>query len=313
VPSTIVGWRMNDSVVFGLAIDAPFGLATKYDDDWIGAADGVDSELTNITVTPLVAVQPVDDVSFGFGVTLSYADAKLSNRTLGGLSTLEGDDFAWGFTLGALADIGPRTTVGFAFQSPVDHTLEGSFSDNYIVPTGNPLAPTIGLGGPGEANLDLPPVFSVGVTHGFTDEFRMMAEFEFIGWSTFESIDAFSRNTGITVSEEQNYDDTFMVAVGAEYDLSDRLTLRGGLAYDRTPSNDRDRTVRVPDADRYWVSVGASYEITERIGIDAAYTLVVFDETSVTLKQGTTPPAGSRVDYNDSMAHVVSVNTRFRF
>ncbi len=315
VPAAIAGWRLNQHVVFGLAVDAPFGLATRYDDGWIGAADGVESELVNITVTPLVSVQPIEDLSLGFGVTLSYADARLTNRTLGGLSTLEGDDFAWGFTLGALADIAPRTTVGVAFISAVDHTLEGAFSSNYIVPTGlAPPAPAaINVGGPGEADLNLPPILSLGVTHGFTDAFRMMAEVELIGWSAFESIDALSRNTGVTISERQDYDDAFMVALGAEYDLSDRLTLRGGVAYDKTPSNDAHRTVRVPDADRYWVSAGLSYELTERVGIDAAYTFVLFDETSVTLKNGAPPVRGSRVDYNDSMAHVVSVNTRFRF
>jgi long-chain fatty acid transport protein len=305
VPAAIAGWRLNEHVVFG--------LATKYDDDWIGAADGVESELINITVTPLVSVQPVEDLSLGFGVTLSYADAKLTNRTLGGLSTLEGDDFAWGFTLGALADIAPRTTVGVAFISPVDHTLEGEFSSNYIVPNPSPPPAGLAIGGPGEADLNLPPILSLGVTHGFTDAFRMMAEVELIGWSTFASIDALSRNTGVTISERQDYDDAFMVALGAEYDLSDRLTLRGGVAYDKTPSNDAHRTVRVPDADRYWLSAGLSYELTERVGIDAAYTFVLFDETSVTLKNGAPPVRGSRVDYDNSMAHVVSVNTRFRF
>jgi long-chain fatty acid transport protein len=305
VPSTIAGWRLNDHVVFGLAIDAPFGLATRYSSDWAGRFDGVESALTNITVTPLVTVQPVDDFAFGLGLTLSYADAKLTNVTASGReSTLEGDDFALGFTIGALADIAPRTTVGAAFISPVDHRLEGKFSGAYTVPG-------VGvLDGPGAADLNLPAILSFGITHGFTDTFRMMAEVELIGWSVFESIDAYSSAADFTVRDPQNYDDAFMVALGGEYDVSERLTLRGGVAYDRTPTNDEFRTPRVPDADRYWLSAGASYEITERIGIDAAYTFVLFDETSLTLKR---TPGGGRVDYNDSMAHVISLNTRFKF
>jgi long-chain fatty acid transport protein len=309
VPSFAAGWRYSEHVVFGLAVDAPFGLATKYDEDFIGSFNGIDSELVNITVTPVVSVEPVPDLALAAGVTLSYADARLTNRTGSGLEgAVEGDDFALGFTVGALIDVTPRTTVGAAFSWGISHELEGDISGTYVVAP-PPVPP---LDGPGSANLDLPAVFSLGVTHGFTEDFRMMAEFEYVGWSSFEAINITSDRAGVTVSEEQNYDNSVFIALGAEYDVTPDLTLRGGVAWDQTPTIDADRSVRTPDADRIWLSVGASWQATESIGVDVAYSYLDFMDTDVALTRAP-GPAGRTASYDDSAAHIFALNARYKW
>ena len=62
---------------------------------------------------------------------------------------------------------------------------------------------------------------------------------------------------------EQFYRDTYSMALGAEYDVDDRLTLRAGTMFDESPITDEYRTTRVPDGDRTWLSVGASYDIND--------------------------------------------------
>ncbi len=313
VPSFAAGWRYNRHLVFGLAVDAPFGLATKYDDDFIGSFDGIESELINVTVTPLVSVEPIPDLALAGGVTLSYADATLTARTANAgftESEVTGDDLKVGFTLGVMADLGPRTTVGAAFQSGIAHELEGDISGDFTVPAPPPLG-SLNLDGPGDANLDLPPVMSIGVTHGFTDAFRMMAEFEYIGWSDFQAINISSARTGVTVTETQNYDNSVFFALGAEYDVTSDVTLRGGVAYDQTPTVDSDRSVRTPDGDRVWLSIGASWQATESIGVDVAYSYLNFFDTDLDLERG--PAAGATVDYDDSAAHIFGVNASYRW
>lgn len=306
VPGFAMGWRYDEHVVFGLTARSPFGLATKYSRDFVGGVAGVDSELLTIAVTPTVAVEPVPGFAFGVGATIQYADARLSNLN-GALQEQDvaGDDISYGFNVGVLADVAPRTTIGAAFTWGVSHELEGSFSDNF--------QPGV-FSGDGKAEIDLPAVFSIGVTHGFTDDFRAMAEVEWIGWSAYDSILITDSDSGAQINDVQDYDDAFMIAAGAEYDVSDAFTVRAGVAYDKTPSVDEHRSVRVPDADRYWASAGFSYAITETFGVDAAYTFIYFDDTSVTkLPAAIGGGAGARIDYNDSQAHVVSLNATYRF
>jgi long-chain fatty acid transport protein len=303
VPSFTVGWRYDPNVIFGLAVDVPFGLSTEYDSDFAGGFDGVKSELTTITVTPMIAWEATPGLAFGAGFSFQYADAELTTRVGVGpndIASISGDGFSGGFTMGMIAEPLDGTQIGVNFQSGFDHDLEGSFSNNF---------PSVG-GQPGEAAFNLPPLASIGLIQSITDEFRVMGEFEWTGWSAFDTL-VISSN-GTTVQDDvQNYNDSFMVSLGAEYDVTDALTVRAGAAFDKTPTTDRWRTVRTPDGDRYWLAAGASYQITERIGIDAAYLYILVDDASVTLRNS--PSAGTQVDYDDGDVHLLSLNLRYAF
>jgi long-chain fatty acid transport protein len=306
VPSFAVGYRVSDRVAVGVGVRAPFGLSTEYSGSFIGSFDAVKSELLTVAVTPMIAVDVASWLTLGAGVTVQYADADLTNRVGVGpadVASVEGDDIGFGFTVGALADVGAATTVGASFVFGIEHKLKGEFSDNFISPIGP-------VSGSGAAQFSLPWTLSLGVTHRLSDRLRVMSEFEFTNWSQYDRIIFLEDATGSTFSDPQNYKDSFMVALGAEYDLTDALTIRGGVAYDSSPVKDTSRTTRVPDADRAWASVGLSYEITDHFGVDAAYTYIRIEDTSAVFRVG--PAAGQRVSF-ESEAHVVGVNARYRF
>jgi long-chain fatty acid transport protein len=253
VPSVALGYRLNDRFVLGLTVDSPFGLSNNYDSDWAGRTDGLESALLTVAVTPMVSFQPIPALALAGGITVQYADARLSNETLGGEAAVEGDDIALGFIVGAAWDPFPGTSLGARYRSGIDHELEGRFSSNYVLP-----GPT-NLAGPGTARTSLPGSLNFGFTQALDDRWRVMAEVEFVDWSVNDETVITSEATGVTLTDPQNYQDSWMGAVGFEYDWSDRLTLRGGVAFDQTPTTDRWRTTRVPDEDKYWVSAGFSY------------------------------------------------------
>lgn len=313
VPSLVVGWRATDELVLGLTVDSPFGLANEYDDDFIGAFDGVRSDLLTLTVTPIVAYDPVPGLTLAAGLAIQYADAELSNLlpTLPptspptfGVGDISGDGFAIGINLGAIFEPTETTTVGVNFQSGFGHELEGRFSDNFLNIGGND----------GRAEFDLPAVVSVGLTQEITDDLRVMAEGEWTHWSDFETLRITDQESLFVIDDPQEYDNSFMVAVGAEYDIDERLTIRGGVAYDQTPTSAEFRTVRVPDGDRYWLSAGASYQITDRVGVDFGYTYIIIEDEEVRLR--TTAPAaltGAEIDYVDRGVHLIAANLRYAF
>ena len=72
-----------------------------------------------------------------------------------------------------------------------------------------------------------------------------------------------------------DWDDAFRYSVGAIYKPTAQWTFRGGVALDETPVPGRkERGVRIPDDDRLWLSLGASYEFLNGLGIDVAYTYI---------------------------------------
>ena len=81
---------------------------------------------------------------------------------------------------------------------------------------------------------------------------------------------------------------------------------------------DSTRTPRIPDADRTWLSVGASYQFTKAFGVDAGYSHLFCKDSSINLQTGsaTTSPTffqgNLRGTYKNSI-DVLAVQARYIF
>lgn len=83
------------------------------------------------------------------------------------------------------------------------------------------------------------------------------------------------------------YDDTTFASIGTEYKLSDTVTLRGGVAYDESPTSYAHRDVRVPDVTRKWVSLGLGWTPSEHVEYNFGYTHLFTNEPAVNLTSAT--------------------------
>src|SRR4029079_15730246 len=129
---------------------------------------------------------------------------------------------------------------------------------------------------------------------------RLLATFEWTHWSRFQDLTVTATDNGASVlqprggaagttiaSLPQNWHDSWFLSVGGEYDLSQTVTLRTGFAYEQSPiQNALERNIAIPDANRYWMSFGASWRALENVTFDLAYSHLfiedgAFDRTSV--------------------------------
>jgi len=69
--------------------------------------------------------------------------------------------------------------------------------------------------------------------------------------------------------------------VGLNYRCSERFTGKVGVALDQSPVNDTNRTVRLPDNDRKWISVGGSYRPGTSSKIDFGYSHLFVSNTPI--------------------------------
>ena len=103
-------------------------------------------------------------------------------------------------------------------------------------------------------------------------------------------------------------------ALGVEYDISDAFTLRGGVGSDESPTNDATRTPRLPDNDRMLYSIGASWNVSENLSIDAAFQRITIDSPAINL--GVDAAAGNTstlVGEFDGHANLYGVSMQYRF
>ncbi|HMA55824.1 MAG TPA: outer membrane protein transport protein, partial [Pseudolabrys sp.] len=102
------------------------------------------------------------------------------------------------------------------------------------------------------------------------------------------------------------YDDGWFFSIGSEYKWSDRLTLRSGVGYEISPITDQVRTPRLPDNDRFWLSVGASWEVWKGFSFDVAYSHLWVKDPNINITAASGNPwfAGGVNYIGDVSAHV---------
>jgi long-chain fatty acid transport protein len=276
----------DQSLWAGIGVTAPFGLANDYGDSWFGRFDSTKTELTTINIQPSLAYKVNHWLSIGAGVDVQYAKANLesvvSDTLQEGTSRLKGVDWSVGYNVGLLLSPTPQTDIGLHYRSAISHELEGRISASGLSGL-NPLIPNFNT--TGSANLDLPDIATFGIGHDVTPDLRVMAQATWFGWNNYQDITP-DRDDGVASSPiVQNYQTTWAFSVGAEYDVNDQWTVRGGYQFDETPTTDQYRTTRTPDGDRNWFSLGATYHWTPDISIDMAATYIDVADGTIDLSR----------------------------
>jgi long-chain fatty acid transport protein len=271
VPNAYFALRLTPDVHVGLGLNSPFGLKTEDDPEWVGRYQAIKSEVKTINLNPSVALKLSDTLSLGAGLNIQWIEAVLTHRQpLGAppapvpLLKIKGDDYGWGYNLGALWQATPATRIGLAYRSEVDYTLDGasSTSDPSVAP----------LNGPVTAEVTMPDSASLSVFHKLSSRWDLLADVTWTGWSDFKELRIVRTNGDVLgTPTQENWSDSYRYSVGANYHLNDKLTLRGGVAFDETPVSDAYRTARIPDEDRTWIAFGAQYRLSQQSAIDVGY------------------------------------------
>jgi long-chain fatty acid transport protein len=273
---------IDDHWAFGVGVYAPFGLVTDYENGFAGRYFGSKSEVKIVTLQPTVSYAFNDKVSIGFGPTINRVDGTLESNFSAtqarpdGSVKIEGDDTAIGYNVGILVQATDSTRVGLTYHSKVKYKLEGNTKVNYALFALQGQNPNQKY----DASLDLttPESVDFSVTHQLDDKWTLYAGSTWTRWSRLKDITV--ENDGVpaalrsqfgTITEEQNWHDTWAHAIGASYQLNKQWVLRTGLSVDQAPTNNENRSPRIPTGDRTVFSLGAGWSPTDDLTIDVAY------------------------------------------
>ena len=288
VPNFYYAQPLNDHTVVGIGVGAPFGLVTDYGDSWQGRYHAIRSDLLTININPSIAFKATEKLSLGFGVNLQYIDLELTQAANFGLQRNDGrvrltaDDWSWGYNLGMTYQFTDVTRLGISYRSKITHKLEGD--GEFRLPENiQPNATDFGLvDGKIDGGVTLPETLSVALLHQLTPKLALMADATWTRWSRFEELRINSDVDRLNSVKAEDWDNSMRYGLGLEYQANDRWSWRAGVAYDETPiPNAQRRTPRIPDSDRTWIAVGASYHYSDNIILDAAYTHIFMKDSSI--------------------------------
>ncbi|WP_339436321.1 MULTISPECIES: OmpP1/FadL family transporter [unclassified Pseudomonas] len=281
--------KLNEQWAVGFGVYAPFGLVTDYESGFQGKAFGSKSEVTVMTLQPTVSYAFNDRVSIGFGPTINRIAGTLEsdiNLPIAGTGSnnikIKGDDTAIGFNAGLLVQATDTTRVGLTYHSKVKYKLEGHTE----VTKGTNVPSAVLNNGRYDASLkiDTPESWDLSVTQDMSDAWKLYAGATWTRWSRLKDItvnnEGVSAATGSgvlapqivgTIKEDQNWHDTWAYALGTSYRVTKQVVLRTGLTFDQSPTNNTDRSPRIPTGDRTIFSLGLGYDVMPNMTVDLAY------------------------------------------
>ncbi|EMC0406288.1 outer membrane protein transport protein [Vibrio fluvialis] len=290
IPNFYISHQVNEKWALGLAFGTNYGMETELDSGFAASHFGDEAMVTTMEANANIAYQLTETVSIGGGIRYvmgeghfgakSPAQTEALGLTKGTtLKYMEGDDTSWGWQAGAAWQMTPNNRVGFAYKSEVDLKLSGS-ANMYVQSYGKVLSDT------GYMMLTLPATAELSTYHQLTDQFALHTSINWTDWSSFEKLQAELDTMGTVMVKEENWKDNYRFAVGATYQVDPKLALRSGVAYDTAAVSTKNRTITIPETDRIWLSVGAGYDVTEQLTLDAAFTYIFAKDADILESRG---------------------------
>ncbi len=257
----------------GAGMNTKFGLKSQYSDDYNAGLLGGKTELASVNLNLSGSYRLTKGLSVGAGLNAIYAKAKIERRA-GAISipisifknnqllTQLEDNNAWGFgwNIGAVYEFNQGNRIGITYHSKVDLHFKDHDALSYKTIKAKK--------GKGRLTLPLPDYLEISGFHQLTENFAMHYSYKYTKWSRLQRLHAVYDDGTVAFSKEEKFHDTSRLALGATYHVNDKFTLRAGIAYDESADHP---TASIPDTDRTWYSVGATYDFTPNLSVDFGF------------------------------------------
>lgn len=279
IPNFYLSHQLNEQVVLGFALGTNYGMETDLGTEFAASHFGNQASVISKEANLNIAYQILPQLSIGggvryvmgeghFGATAPAKNAlKLPQGTT--LKYMEGEDNSWGWQVGTAWQINEDHRLGFAYKSEVMMDFEGHAEGI-----------TYGAYKPGMMSIALPATAELASFHQLNEQWAIHASLNWTDWSSFKELTAvFPEKSDLIKSE--NWEDNYRFAIGTTYQYDAKLALRAGVAYDTSAVDDKNRTATIPETDRTWLSLGASYVATPQLTLDAGFTYIFAKDATI--------------------------------
>jgi len=318
VPAGFAQYNVNDRLSLGVGIYGSYGLKTQYKSDWFGKESAILSKLDIVDFNFSAAYKVTQRLSVGASAIMRYIYGRMTQKIpvtnhpqLGPIGGGDVNFNVHGWTqtgaLGVMYEVDPNTRFGLSYRLRSAQRAKGLFkvsgnqNNAYMPYMRNGIYDV-------HANPDLPETFILSAYHRYKD-LGFSGTARWTHWtSSFPNFTI--RSPGLPGGEkvtEYRYQNTWTLTGGVDYYYDNNWTLRMGGGWDESPTHKPERrTFRIPDNDRWWLSVGASYTYNNW-QIDAAYARM-FGKTGKS-----TEDPNVQAKYKSLQSNILGVQVQYKF
>lgn len=327
VAASYGNYQVTKDLYIGMGVNAPFGLTLEPNRaNYQAGTLAETAKMVAFNFNPTIAYKVMPGVTVGVGAQLQTAEATFrflgGNPFNGSMVSLEANGWGFGATAGVLVEPMAGTTIGVGWRSRINQQFEGLFHSEA----------TGGNGINSKVELKLPDIVTVSLKQVVTPQLRAAATFEWTQWSRFQSLTVTAAESGrgplnvggpvaagtIVANLPYQWEDSWMVSFGLEYDVSPTLTARAGYGYERTPiQSEAMRSPGFPDNNRNWMSFGGTWKALPNTTFDLAWSHIFVEEGKFnrdTLAPDLVPTATTNIQgHVNTSIDIISVGMKTKF
>jgi len=285
----------NENLKFGFGANSPYGLSTDWANDSFTRYLSTESNVKMMNYNPTVAYKVNDSVSVGAGLDFFTADVdkhrvvSTSLSSTGGDFQLKASDESWGYNFGLLFKPSEKHSIGISYRSEIDLTLKGKVSLDGLNATGQFIFGGASYSTDVESKSTIPRSIAFGYAYKPNNKWTIEADAEWTDWSCVEeeflTYPSESDATRLSTLNTDNpgprdWRSVWAYGIGAEYQATDKLELRGGFIYEQSPIPSANFEPVLPDANKHGVTLGAGY-LFKNVKIDGSYAFFQYRDRDV--------------------------------
>ncbi|MCC8380766.1 long-chain fatty acid transporter FadL [Xenorhabdus sp. PB30.3] len=274
---------VTDELFVGASLTSNFGLSTNFSNNYAAGPIGGKTSLVTGNLNLGGAYKLNEQFSFGLGFNTIYADAEIV-RHLGEVSSaiakftgknipatteiarLEGKDWGYGWNAGLLYQFDENNRYSLTYRSKVKIKFKkGDYSNELPEILGGLNGKTV----QGRLDLNLPDMWEISGYNRVAPQWAIHYSFLYTGWSTFKELKATRNDNGkVAFEKHEDFRNAYRISLGTTYYHDDNWTFRTGIAFDESPVPAENRSISIPDQNRFWLSAGTTYAFNKDTSVD---------------------------------------------
>lgn len=268
----------SNKLKFGFGVYTPFGSIASWPTNWTGGFALTYMKLQSEFFQPTVSYKVSNKLGIGIGVVYAMGQVEFrQNMPLQfsdgsfGVADLTANASNWGFNAGIYYTPTDKLSIGLTYRSQINMNVKNGTA-NFTVPSA--VAADF-PSGPFTSMLPLPQVATLGIGYTVNDKLSFAFDANFDGWSSLDTIAFHYQDTTAqlkTTKLPRDYKNAYAFRLGAQYHVTDKFTVRAGVAYSISPVPAGYVTPEVPDANKVNLTCGVGYKFCSKLVADASLT-----------------------------------------
>ncbi|NJN47427.1 MAG: hypothetical protein HC808_14200 [Candidatus Competibacteraceae bacterium] len=270
-----LSYSVSPELKLGFAMTGNFGAPLEYDNDWVGRYYVQKGTLLGISLLPSIAYQVNEQLSLGAGVNAMYGiyenQVAINNVNPAfddGRLKLDDETWGWGVNLGLLYEVDANTRLGLTWNSEVDLDFDGPADFSNLAPGLNAVLDNRGLlNSRIKVGIKVPQQVMASVFHQVNDRWAVLGSVGWQDWSEFGQVQLGVDNATnpTSVTTDLDFDETWHLALGAQYRLSDPWLLNFGIAYDSEFQDGSEVSPLLPVNSAWRFGIGAEQQVSQTL------------------------------------------------